>query len=252
MPTTPHSLAGADALRALLQQSERYAADLHRTREQRDEARRALDAARLESLLRLAAALRHKDDDTGAHVVRMGHFSAVIARALGQPAPWAGQLLYASRLHDIGKIGVPDRVLQKRGPLDDGEWALMREHPCVGAAMLCGSHDPLLQMAAEVALQHHERFDGSGYPFGRRGGEIALAARIVAVADYFDAVTSDRCYRPAMPDAKAFALLRQGAGVHFDPEVLAAFFDATSELLELRDAIDAGEIEPVASRGCEA
>ena len=119
----------------------------------------------------------------------------------------------------------------------------MRSHPRIGATLLSGNDSPLFEMAAEVALQHHEKFDGSGYPAGLRGREIAPAARIVAVADFFDALTSDRCYRPAVLDEEAFRLLREGAGAHFDPEVLNAFFSATRELLGLRAAINAGEIE---------
>ncbi|WP_171016107.1 HD-GYP domain-containing protein [Ramlibacter sp. 2FC] len=228
----------------LRRQSARYAEDLRQLREQRNAARHALKASRLDALLRLAAAVEHKDSDTGAHIVRMGHYSAAIAQAMGQPAAWCEVLLYASRLHDIGKIAVPDRILQKAGPLSEEERRVMRSHPQIGASLLAGSDSPLFEMAAEVALQHHEQFDGAGYPDGRRGQEIALSARIVAVADCFDALTSDRCYRPAMPDELAFRLLREGSGRHFDPAVLSAFFGASRQLLELREAINAGDIAP--------
>jgi putative two-component system response regulator len=230
-------------------QAERYAEDLRTLRQQRNSARAALKEARLDALLRLAAAVEHKDNDTGLHVVRMGHFSAAIALAMGQSADWSEQLLYASRMHDVGKIGVPDAILQKRGPLTPEEWLVMRRHPEMGATLLGGSDSPLFRMAAEVAQHHHEKFDGSGYPAGRSGLDIPLSARVVAVADFFDAVTSDRCYRKAMPDEQAFELLRKGSGGHFDPDVVAAFFSATLEILRLRTGINAGEIEANAAQG---
>lgn len=227
----------------LSRQVQRYAEDLNVLRAQRDEAREALRAARFDALLRLAAAAELKDDDTGAHLVRMGHYSAALARACGQPEEWCRRLLYASRMHDVGKIGVPDRVLKKPGRLTDEEWQEMRRHPEIGAAILDGSDSPVLQMAADVALYHHERFDGRGYPQGLAGDAIPLSARIVAVADVFDALTSDRCYRRALPEEEAIGMIREGAGGHFDPEIVAAFLRVSAEILELRAAIAAGEIE---------
>lgn len=224
-------------------QARRYAEDLKRLRAQRDEARAALRATRIDALLRLAAAAELKDDDTGAHLVRMGHFSAALARACGQPEEWCRRLLYASRMHDVGKIGVPDRVLKKRGKLSDEEWTEMRRHPEIGAAILDGSDSPLLQMAADIALCHHERFDGLGYPQGLAGEAIPLAARVVAVADVFDALTSDRCYRQALPPEEAIRMIGEGAGGHFDPAVVTAFLGISVEQLELRGAIAAGAIE---------
>jgi len=227
----------------LSRQVKRYAEDLNVLRKQRDEARSALRAARFDSLLRLAAAAELKDDDTGAHLVRMGHFSAALARACGQPEEWCQRLLYASRMHDVGKIGVPDRILKKRGKLSDEEWVEMRRHPEIGAAILESDNNPALQMAADVALHHHEWFDGSGYPHGLAGEAIPLSARIVAVADVFDALSSDRCYRPALPAEQAIRMVEEGAGGHFDPVVVAVFLGISAQLLELRAAIAAGKIE---------
>ncbi|MBD5804724.1 Cyclic di-GMP phosphodiesterase response regulator RpfG [Azoarcus sp. Aa7] len=222
----------------------RYAEDLNVVRSERDEACAALRAARFDVLLRLAAAAELKDDDTGAHLVRMGHFSAALARACGQSEEWCGRLLYASRMHDVGKIGVPDRILKKAGRLTDEEWQEMRRHPEIGAAILGGSDNPVLQMAAEVALHHHERFDGGGYPHGVAGEAIPLAARIVAVADVFDALTSDRCYRPALPVDRALGMIEHGAAEgHFDADVVAVFLRISAEVMELRAAIAAGRVE---------
>ena len=239
-PTNPITLP---ELLMLSRQAEHYARDLQRLRQECGDARRALREARVDALLRLAAAVEQKDDDTGRHVVRIGHYSALIARAMGQPADWCDRLLHASRMHDLGKIGIPDSILKKPGPLTDAEWAVMRRHPEIGSTVLGGSDNELFRMAAEVSLGHHEKFDGSGYPAGRRGDEIPLAARIVAVADFFDALTSDRCYRKALPISRAMVMLHEGRGSHFDPAVLTAFFATSCELFELRQAINAGEVE---------
>ena len=201
----------------------------------------ALQQAQLDGLLRLVAAAELKDDDTGVHIVRMGWFSALIARSLGQPARYCETLLVASRMHDVGKIGVPDSILQKRGPLTADEWSVMRRHPEIGATLLRGTQHPTYDMAADVALSHHEKFDGSGYPSGLAGEAIPLAARIVALADFFDAVTMDRCYRPAMSDERAYELIREGSGKHFDPQVVEAFFRAVPGLLDVRARVNRGE-----------
>lgn len=245
MPVVPaiHEPLCLPELFMLSRQVRRYAEDLNVVRRQRDDARAAVRAARFDALLRLAAAAELKDDDTGAHLVRMGHFSAALGRACGQSEEWCSRLLYASRMHDVGKIGVPDNILKKAGRLTQEEWQEMRLHPEIGAALLDGSDSPILQMAAEVALCHHERFDGQGYPHGVAGEAIPLSARVVAVADVFDALTSDRCYRKALPAGEAIGMIEDEAGAHFDPQVVAAFLKISAELLELRAAIAAGRVE---------
>lgn len=236
---------GAEKLRMLSQQIESYAQELDTLWRQREEAKLALRDVRLDALLRLSAVAELKDTDTGTHLVRMGHFSALIARTLEQPELWCDNMLYASRMHDIGKIGIPDNILKKPGPLTPEEWKVMQRHPEIGAEVLGGSTDsPLYQMAAEVALNHHERYDGTGYPAGRKGEDIPLSARIVAVADFFDALTSERCYHRAMPPEQAIDMVRKSRGSHFGPIVTDAFLSVTSQILELRTAINAGEIEP--------
>lgn len=237
-------LSCAETLHMLSRQIESYAQDMNTLLKQREETKQALRDVRLDALLRLSAVAELKDSDTGTHLVRMGHYSALIARTLGQPALWCDNMLYASRMHDIGKIGIPDSILKKPGPLTPEEWQVMKRHSEIGAEVLGGSESPLYRMAAEVALGHHERYAGTGYPAGRKGEDIPLSARIVAVADFFDAMTSERCYHQALPPEQAFEIVRKSRGSHFGPAVTDAFLSVTRQVLELRAAINAGEIEP--------
>jgi len=187
------------------------------------DANAALVAAQYETLDRLARAAEARDDDTGQHTARVGATSALLARALGWPAEDADRLGRAAVLHDVGKIGIPDGVLLKPGRLDAAELAVMRAHTTAGAAILAGSAHPLLQLAEAVALTHHERWDGAGYPQGLAGTAIPLSGRIVAVADVFDALTHARPYKAAWPVADAVAEIAWQAGRQFDPAVVAAF-----------------------------
>jgi putative two-component system response regulator len=184
---------------------------------------RELEETRLEIIQRLGRAAEFRDNETGMHVIRMSHASRIIALELGLPEPEAEALLQAAPMHDIGKIGIPDRVLLKPGPLDPEEWAIMRQHPEIGRRIIGNHPSPLLELAAVVALTHHERWDGTGYPRGLSGEAIPPAGRIVAVADVFDALTSVRAYKAAWPEAEAVAELERQSGRHFDPRAVAAF-----------------------------
>ncbi len=182
-----------------------------------------LDAARAEVLDRLGLAAEFRDDQTHEHTRRVGALAARIGERLGCPAGEAELLGQAAPLHDVGKLGVPDRVLLKPGPLDPGEQAVMREHTTIGRRILAGSASPVLRAAEEIAWTHHERWDGAGYPRGLAGPAIPLPGRIVAVADVFDALTHDRPYKRAWSRADAVAHVRDGAGGQFDPDVVTAF-----------------------------
>jgi putative two-component system response regulator len=192
---------------------------------------RELEATRLSILERLGRAAEFRDNETGMHVLRMSQTSQCVALELGLPVDEATLLLQAAPMHDIGKIGIPDRVLLKPGRLDADEWVIMRRHPEIGHRIIGQHTSPLLKMAAEVALTHHERWDGTGYPAGLRGDAIPRVGRIVAVADVFDALTSVRPYKPAWSVADAVAELERGAGSHFDPRVVAAFLGRLPEIL---------------------
>jgi PAS domain S-box-containing protein len=180
-------------------------------------------AAQMEMVERLALAAECRDDDTGEHIRRVGDLAAALALAAGVPATDAELLRQAARLHDIGKIGVRDAVLRKRGPLTDAEWEEMRSHTTLGARLLSGGRSAVVRSAEQVALHHHERWDGAGYPLGLREARIPLPARIVALADYWDALTHDRCYRPAVPREVVLCQIREARGRHFDPALVDAF-----------------------------
>jgi putative two-component system response regulator len=180
---------------------------------------RELELAQAEMLERLAQAAELRDDETGEHVRRVGDLAAGIARAMGLDEPFAGMLRRAAALHDVGKIGIPDAILRKPGPLTADERVRMNEHAQIGARILAGGRSELMAMAERIAAAHHERWDGTGYPRGLSSERIPLEARIVAVADFYDALTHDRPYRPAFHPRVAIAEVEAGLGTHFDPEV---------------------------------
>lgn len=219
-------------------QMERIVADLGRMYHERNEALREVTRAHHEALLRLSLAADFKDDETGVHILRMGYLAETLALFMGEPREFAQQLRRAAPMHDIGKIGIPDAVLKKPGAYTPQERAVMNEHPRMGARILGRSRIPLFQLAAEVALGHHERWDGRGYPSQLAGAAIPLSARIVAVVDYFDALTMDRCYRKAFPDEIALCMLMDQREAAFDPRVVDAFVANAPSLIALRDAIN--------------
>ncbi|WP_374490598.1 HD domain-containing phosphohydrolase [Zoogloea sp.] len=188
-----------------------------------------------ETITRLARAAEFRDPETGAHILRVSHYSRLIAEALGMDQAFCDRLLTAAPMHDVGKVGTPDHILLKPGRLTPEEMDIVRRHAQIGHDILAGSSSPMIQMAAEIALNHHEKFDGSGYPKGTRGQEIPLVGRIVAVADVFDALTSARPYKEAWDLDRAVALLHEGRGTHFDPDCLDAFFSRWEDVLLIRE-----------------
>lgn len=199
-----------------------------------EEALREVHLRERETVLRLARAAEFRDPETGSHISRMAHYAALIARQAGMPEQSINTLLLAAPMHDVGKMGTPDHILLKPGRLDADELEIMRQHAVIGYEILKNSSSPVLQMAAEIALNHHEKFDGSGYPHGKSGHNIPISGRIVAVADVFDALTSDRPYKTAWPLEKAREYLLEGKGSHFDPECVDHFLAGWDEVLEIR------------------
>ena len=194
-----------------------------------------LRQTRLNIVQALGMAAEYKDNETGLHVIRMSHFSRIIALEAGFSAEDAEELLHAAPMHDVGKIGIPDAILQKPGKLDADEWAIMQQHPAIGARII-GEHDAsMLQMARRIALGHHEKWDGSGYPAGLAGTDIPVEARIIAIADVFDALTSVRPYKRAWSVDEAVALIREQSGKHFDPHLVSCFLARLDEIIEIRD-----------------
>ncbi len=182
-----------------------------------------LRATRLEIVQRLGLAAEYKDNETGLHVIRMSHFSRILGIAAGLSEAEADDLLHAAPMHDVGKIGIPDRILQKPGPLDPDEWKIMQSHVTIGAEIIGEHEGGMLALAGQIALTHHEKYDGSGYPRGLRGDEIPLVGRIVAIADVFDALTSKRPYKKAWTEDEALSFLREQRGRHFDPALVDLF-----------------------------
>lgn len=232
-------------IRVCQSQLRSYADDLRTAVRQRT---RQLSRSRLEVVHCLARAAEFRDDDTGQHVVRVGHFAKLIAHHAGLPQSFVDMIGFAAQLHDVGKIGIPDSILQKPGPLTDEEFDFMRRHCDMGNRVLSASHvsdrvlfgtgnfdlsdpsspeetwvSPVSGMAATIAMTHHEKWDGSGYPNGLAGKDIPIEGRITAIADVFDALSSKRPYKEAYPIEQCFEILREGRGKHFDPELLDVF-----------------------------
>jgi putative two-component system response regulator len=187
-----------------------------------------------EAILRLSRAAEHRDPETGMHLLRMSNYTRLIAAQLGLPPAEQELLLDAAPMHDIGKVGTPDHILLKPGRLTPEEFDIMKQHATIGYEILRDSVSPLLQCAATLALTHHEKFDGSGYPQGLAGEAIPLYGRIVAVADVFDALTSERPYKKAWPLEEAVDFLKAGAGSHFDPACVDGFLAAYPQVLEIK------------------
>ncbi len=176
-----------------------------------------------EAILRLSRAAEYRDPETGLHLLRMSNYARLIAAQLGLPEDERELILHAAPMHDIGKVGTPDHILLKPGRLTADEFTIMKQHASIGYEILRDSESPLLQCAAKLALTHHEKFDGSGYPNGLAGEAIPLHGRIIAVADVFDALTSARPYKKAWPHSQAVEFLQTNSGSHFDPDCVKAF-----------------------------
>ena len=223
----------------------------------------ALEDSRLDILWRLGKAAEYRDEDTGNHVMRVGCYARVLGEALGLPREHVETLFLASPLHDIGKIGIPDHVLLKQEALTPQEWTIMQRHCEIGAKILrqqskfmgqflawrvarrpraAGDQNPLIDIAASIALCHHERWDGLGYPAGLSGSRVPLHARIVAVADCYDVLLSERPYRSAFPEETVLRTIRGGRGTHFDPDVCTAFDSCLNELRAIRRQLADGTV----------
>ena len=187
-----------------------------------------------ETVFRLSKAAEYRDPETGAHILRMAHYSRLIARELKLSEDDQNLLLEAAPMHDIGKVGIADKILLKPGRLNEAEFEVMKQHAVFGYELLQGSSSKVLQTGAEIALGHHEKFDGTGYPQGLKGEAIPIFSRIVAVADVFDALTSERPYKKAWEIDAAVEFLRQGAGSHFDPACVDAFLRSWDDVMDIR------------------
>ena len=193
----------------------------------------AVHAREQELLFRMSRAAEFRDPETGAHIQRMSHYSRLIAGALGLPTDDQQLILLAAPMHDVGKIGISDHILLKPSALTSDEFAVMKTHAELGFELLKGSESMVLQTAAAIAISHHEKYDGSGYPFGLAGDAIPLFGRIVAIADVFDALTSARPYKKAWPIEQALSHVRTGSGRHFDPGGVEALLSCQDDILDI-------------------
>jgi len=186
--------------------------------------------------VRLGRASEFRDLETGGHIKRMSHYSKLLAHLYGLGDEECELILYAAPLHDIGKVGIPDSILLKPGRFEGNEFEIMKQHAALGAKMLeCADDYPVLRAGHLIALEHHEKWDGSGYPNGKKGKDINLYARIITIADVFDALSSKRCYKEPMPLERVLEIMKQDAGVHFDPELTQLFLDNLDQFLEIKE-----------------
>ena len=210
--------------------------------QQLDQMHAQVKQAYIETIYRLTRATEYKDEETADHVKRLSLFSAALGRALGMSESMVELLLYASPMHDIGKIGIPDKILFKGEALDAEEWKIMKTHPVIGYEILKGSEAPVLKLGSVIALNHHERWDGSGYPNGLKGEQIPIEARILGIVDVYDALRSKRHYKEAFDHVKTCKIILEGDGrvmpQHFDPKLLEAFRKVSADFEKIYDQHD--------------
>ncbi|WP_166111785.1 two-component system response regulator [Pseudoalteromonas sp. Z9A5] len=195
-----------------------------------------LKQAHVDLVQRLGRAAEYKDTDTGEHIVRMSQYCKVLALALGMPEHQAELLRQAAPMHDVGKIGIPDAILLKPGRLTSEEFDHMKKHAVIGAQILANSSSPLLQLAHKLAIEHHEKWDGTGYPNGLKAEEISIEGRIVAIADVFDALTSKRPYKEAWSVEETVSHMQKQAGIHFDSALMELFISKLDDILAIKNA----------------
>ena len=213
---------------------EKKTANLKQALDELQTASEKLRVYSMDTILRLSQAAEYKDAETGEHIQRIGYYILAIGKALGLSDQEIEAYQYASPMHDVGKIGIPDHILMKPGPLDASEWDIMKQHTLIGGKILSGSDSSILQMAETIAMTHHEKWDGSGYPHRLRRMDIPMVGRITAIADVFDALTSKRPYKEAFSVEKAFEIMLEERGKSFDPELLDVFFSIKRKIAQIR------------------
>ena len=206
-------------------------------------AQREIQAGHLDTIRRLTIAAEYKDHDTAGHIERIGRYAQVVGMAMHLQPGLVDLLHHAAPMHDVGKLGIPDHILLKPGPLTPDERAIMNTHTTIGGQILAGSTSPVIQMGERVALTHHEKWDGSGYPHGIAGEDIPIEARICSVVDFFDALTMDRPYRKAVPGPKVIEMIHGEVGTSFDPRIVEVFIDVMAEI----EAIQAEYVQDTVS-----
>jgi putative two-component system response regulator len=233
------------ALEIANQQLFKYAEDLNNNILMLKSAHKDLQDAYLDTIHRLVLAAEYRDEDTGEHIIRIGHYSALIARKLGLSSNEVKNILYAAPMHDVGKIGIPDSILMKPSKLTDDEFHFMKTHTIIGAKILEDSRAEILQLAEQIAISHHERWNGKGYPRGLSGVDIPIVGRIVGVADVFDALTSRRPYKEPYPVDLVCDIIKKEGGHHFEPELSDLLLENIDEFLNIKEEVDSSENVPL-------
>jgi putative two-component system response regulator len=227
-----------EALNSANKQLLRYGQDLNQTILDLKVTHEKLKGSYLDTIHRLVLAAEYKDEDTGDHIIRMGRYSAYLAEKLGFPDKEVQNILYAAPMHDVGKIGIPDSILMKPGKLTKEEFEIIKTHTLIGGKLLKNSKSDILQLAEQIALSHHEKWNGTGYPKGLAGEEIPMIGRIVSIADVFDALTSKRPYKEPFSVEKAVDIIKKESGQHFDPEVARVFLESIDGVLKIKQETD--------------
>ncbi len=227
------------------QQLFKYAEDLNNNILMLKSAHKDLQDAYLDTIHRLVLAAEYRDEDTGEHIIRIGHYSALIAKKLGLSSNEVKNILYAAPMHDVGKIGIPDSILMKPSKLTDDEFHFMKTHTIIGAKILEDSRAEILQLAEQIAISHHERWNGKGYPRGLSGVDIPIVGRIVGVADVFDALTSRRPYKEPYPVDLVCDIIKKEGGHHFEPELSDLLLENIDEFLNIKEEVDSSENVPL-------
>ena len=220
-------------------QLKKYAQDLRTTISTLEMVNKDLQEAYYDTIHRLVLAVEYKDKFTGSHILRMSRYSALIAKKIGLKTSDVINIFYAAPMHDVGKIGIPDTIISKPSKLTNDEFDIMKKHTTIGAEILDNSKSHILKIARHIALSHHEKWNGSGYPFGLEKNNIPLPARIVALADTFDVLTSKRSYKDPYPISEALDIIKNERGKHFDPEVVDVFEKNREEMVKINASIAA-------------
>ncbi len=232
--------ARREEIKTAYQQLMNYAGELNKTVLEVKDKNKELHEAYIDTIHRLVLAAEFKDEDTGDHIERMSRYSALIAEKLGLSTQFVGNTLYAAPMHDVGKIGIPDGILLKPAKLTDEEFEIMKTHPSIGAKILANSKAEILQFAHQIAISHHEKWNGKGYPNAHSGEKIPLVGRIVSLADTFDALTSRRPYKDPYPIEVALDIIRKERGEHFDPDVVDVFLRNIGGIISIKKEVDLG------------
>ena len=231
-----------EALEAVNQQMVKYAADLNMTLCELKAVNQELQEAYIDTIHRLVLAAEYKDEDTGNHIKRISRYSALIAKKLGLSASEVQDILYASPMHDVGKVGVPDSMLIKPGRLTEQEFECIKAHTIIGADILANSRGKILRIAEQIAISHHEKWNGKGYPHGLLKERIPIVGRIVGLVDVFDALTSRRPYKDPYPVEVACDMIKKESGQHFDPDLVDVFMDNIDGILSIKEEVDEQEV----------